>query len=295
MLRTLYLQLVMVICCAQPVMARDGQPELAHDKINLALRRTADKLLRSAGDNHSRIPAIKQISESGWRVYLEHPFSYDTLPTLLQSSLDMYGIDQTYEVVIRQCESATIDLGYHQRDFLQDSLVPCGGRIAPEGCHYMDVTFLTSDQSKASWARVGALLCLIFLVAIGGWWYRRRSMPTIVPPNDREGEWLAFGQSRLHLAGQVLECGSVRHALTYREAKLLRLFASHPDQLLEREHILGQVWADEGVQVGRSIDMFVSRLRKKLKADPTVGIVAVHGLGYRLETGMNGEQGVMTA
>jgi hypothetical protein len=281
--------LAMVICCTQLVMARDGQPELPPDKINLALRRTADKLLRSAGDDHSRIPAVKQISENTWRVYLEHPFSYDTLPALLQSSLDMYGIDQAYEVAIRQCEGTTIDLGYHQLDFLQDSLVPCGGRTAPEGCHYLDVTFLISHQSKASWARTGALLCLIFLVAFGGWWWnRRRSKPIMVQPTDREEEWLTFGQSRLHLAGQVLECGSVRHPLTYREAKLLRLFASHPDQLLEREHILGQVWADEGVQVGRSIDMFVSRLRKKLKADPTVGIVAVHGLGYRLETGPSG-------
>ena len=58
---------------------------------------------------------------------------------------------------------------------------------------------------------------------------------------------------------------------------------SHPGQLLERERILREVWADEGILVGRSVDMFVSRLRKKLAADPTVGIAAVHGVGYRLE------------
>lgn len=73
--------------------------------------------------------------------------------------------------------------------------------------------------------------------------------------------------------------------MTFRETKLLRLFASSPDQLLEREFILNQVWADEGVLVGRSIDVFVSRLRKKIAADPSIGIVAIHGVGYRLETG----------
>ena len=67
--------------------------------------------------------------------------------------------------------------------------------------------------------------------------------------------------------------------------KLLAFFARHPDQVLQRDEILQQVWADEGVLVGRSLDMFVSRLRKKLAGDPTVSIVAVHGVGYRLETG----------
>lgn len=69
---------------------------------------------------------------------------------------------------------------------------------------------------------------------------------------------------------------------------MLCLFASSPNQLLERDFILQQVWADEGVLVGRSVDMFVSRLRKKLALDPSIGIVAVHGVGYRLETGKVG-------
>ena len=75
-----------------------------------------------------------------------------------------------------------------------------------------------------------------------------------------------------------------RFQLTYREAKLLHLFVKNQNQLLERSFILENVWADEGIQVGRSIDMFVSRLRKFLRADPTLRLVAVHGVGYRLET-----------
>jgi len=102
---------------------------------------------------------------------------------------------------------------------------------------------------------------------------------------NEEPEWLEFANSRLDVAGQVLICGGVRQSLTFRETKLLRLFVTSPDRLLERDLILKQVWEDEGVLVGRSVDVFVSRLRKKLSADPSVGIVAVHGVGYRLETG----------
>ena len=78
--------------------------------------------------------------------------------------------------------------------------------------------------------------------------------------------------------------GTVKETLTFRETKLLQLFANNVDRLLDRESIIQQVWADEGVLVGRSVDVFVSRLRKKIAADPTIAISVVHGVGYRLET-----------
>jgi DNA-binding response OmpR family regulator len=53
--------------------------------------------------------------------------------------------------------------------------------------------------------------------------------------------------------------------------------------VLERNFIIENVWADEGVLVGRSVDMFVSRLRKLLRDDPSIKLVAVHGVGYRME------------
>jgi DNA-binding response OmpR family regulator len=97
--------------------------------------------------------------------------------------------------------------------------------------------------------------------------------------------WISFGQTRLDVANQLMVCQGVQQHLTFRETKLLRLFAENPDRLLERDYILQQVWADEGILVGRSIDVFVSRLRKKLAADATLSIVAVHGIGYRMAVG----------
>jgi DNA-binding response OmpR family regulator len=120
---------------------------------------------------------------------------------------------------------------------------------------------------------------------VGLWYYRRQKIKYTVHFDKKETEYLAFGNSQLDVSGQLLLCNSTRQTLTFRETKLLQLFVTSPNQLLERDFILQQVWADEGVLVGRSIDVFVSRLRKKLAADPSVGIVAVHGVGYRLETG----------
>ncbi len=274
-----------------------SEVEFLPEKINLALRRTADGLLRQSGDSTSRIPAIEQTGTGVWRVRLDQPFDYEQLPVLLQASLDLHGVHQSYQVAVRRCFDATIDLGYHQRDFLQknnttDSLqkngVPCQGREMPDGCHFIEIRFLESDLKKPFWtAKTG--LMLLFLGGLAGFWFfRRQKLKTAAPSVADVNDWLEFGNSRLDAAGQVLICGSVQQMLTFREAKLLRLFATSPDRLLERDFILRQVWADEGILVGRSVDVFVSRLRKKLAADPTVGIVAVHGVGYRLETGKLG-------
>ncbi|MBK8555432.1 MAG: response regulator transcription factor [Lewinellaceae bacterium] len=255
---------------------------LSPDKINLALRRTADGLLRQAGDSTSRIPAIEQTSASVWRVRLEQPFHYEQLPALLQASLDRFGIRQPYDVALRRCADATIDLGYHQQDYVRTGVVPCQGRDLPEICHFIEITFLSPAEKNTFWTGKSWLFFLLW-GGLAGFWFLKRQKQTSAPSTD--APWLIFGNSRLDALGQVLLCNGTRHMLTYREAKLLRLFASSPDQLLEREFILQEVWADEGILVGRSVDVFVSRLRKKLAADPSVSIVAVHGVGYRLETG----------
>lgn len=260
------------------------------DEINLALRRTADKLLRAAGDSTSRIPAVEQVSDHAWRVYLNQSFDYQLLPQILQTSLDQYGIRQSYEVTVRECKTEVIDLGYHQQDFLADSIVPCGTRKFPEGCHYIEVTFSDQAGMKSFWAGSGkiffGLVGLIGLAGLAFWREKRKRSKIAEVQNGNGAAWIPFGRSSIHVTNPTLECGGVRHQLTFREAKLLRLFASHPGELLERDQILEKVWEDEGVQVTRSVDVFVSRLRKKLSGDPTIGIVAVHGVGYKLDTSL---------
>ncbi len=270
-----------------PATPNAAQDDLPPAKVNLALRRTADGLLRASGDGKSRIPAVKQVDPEVWQVMLEHPFQYDSLPALLQASLDVYGIQTPYEVAVRNCFDATLELGYHQSDYLEQKSVPCGGRIMPEGCHYLEITFLgTTPPTPSFWANKAWIMWLLLgiLAGFGFFWLQKKPKPA-APIAETNTDWLEFGQSKLDVAGQVLLCAGTRATLTFRETKLLRLFAARPDQLLERDFILQEVWADEGVLVGRSVDVFVSRLRKKLAADPSVGIVAVHGVGYRLETG----------
>ncbi len=74
-----------------------------------------------------------------------------------------------------------------------------------------------------------------------------------------------------------------RRKLTRKEAELLRLFCQHKGQVLERELVANMVWGDDSYFVGRSMDVFITKLRKYLSKDPSLGITNVHGVGFRLE------------
>lgn len=71
--------------------------------------------------------------------------------------------------------------------------------------------------------------------------------------------------------------------LTQKESDVLALLVRHRDRVLKREEILNKVWGDDDYFLGRSLDVFISKLRKYLKDDPSLEIVNYHGVGFRLE------------
>lgn len=255
------------------------------EKANLALRRTAHRLLLAAGDSTSKIPAVQQTDAHTFLVRFTRSFHYDQLPELLQQSLKLHGIATEYDVAVRDCTKGELQLGYTVRDLTEKSNVPCVGREHEKGCYTLQVRFLapetTSQQAAVWWVLVagGVLAGLAWFVRQKG----KTADTTVGEPETDASEKIRFGGSSLDVANQLLASGQNHYNLTYREAKLLRLFAKHPNQLLERDFILKSVWEDEGIIVGRSVDVFVSRLRKLLQDDASLRIAAVHGVGYRLE------------
>ncbi|WP_370097459.1 winged helix-turn-helix domain-containing protein [Xanthomarina gelatinilytica] len=72
-------------------------------------------------------------------------------------------------------------------------------------------------------------------------------------------------------------------SLSKKECELLEIFAAKPNQVIKRDELTKKVWEDHGVIVGRSLDTYISKLRKKLEADSSIKITNVHGVGYKLE------------
>jgi len=72
-------------------------------------------------------------------------------------------------------------------------------------------------------------------------------------------------------------------SLTRKEVALLKLLCINKDKLLTREIALKSIWGDDDYFIGRSMDVFISKLRKHLKEDPRIAITNVHGTGFKLE------------
>ena len=111
----------------------------------------------------------------------------------------------------------------------------------------------------------------------------RRTHGRTEDPRNRDkfelGEY-TFDHRNLQLSHPTEE-----RKLTKKEAEVLRLLCMHTDQVLARELVLNMVWGDDTYFLGRSLDVFISRLRKYLKHDPEVQIVNVHGVGFKLQVG----------
>ena len=76
-------------------------------------------------------------------------------------------------------------------------------------------------------------------------------------------------------------------SLTQREADLLRFLCKHPNKVLKREEVLMNVWGKDDYFLGRSMDVFMTKLRKYFKADPQINLETIHGLGFRFNAVVN--------
>jgi DNA-binding response OmpR family regulator len=77
--------------------------------------------------------------------------------------------------------------------------------------------------------------------------------------------------------------GSAVTPLTQREADLLKFFVTHINKILKREEVLLNVWGKDDYFLGRSMDVFITKLRKYLKPDPSITLETIHGVGFRLQ------------
>jgi len=81
---------------------------------------------------------------------------------------------------------------------------------------------------------------------------------------------------------RLLRLGNRETRLTQKESELLHLLAKYVNRTLPRQKALREIWQDEGYFSGRSMDVYVSKLRKHLRGDPAIEILSIHGEGIRL-------------
>ena len=98
----------------------------------------------------------------------------------------------------------------------------------------------------------------------------------------KENAMYKIGRFQFDTQKQVLTIDGNQTKLTTKESELLGLLCAHRNEILQRDYALKTVWSDDNYFNARSMDVYITKLRKHLKADDSIEIINIHGKGYRL-------------
>lgn len=273
-------------------MMANVQHQASDKPIAVTLRMIGHQILLEADDSTSRVLPIER-EVGAYRINFETSFDIqpDELVPLIDSLVRYGEIAQSYRVEILTCDSNEVVYGYEMGRPGSKVLVPCLGRQLPIDCYSILFTIVeplpgplvgeASGRKLASGSPAGHLPLAVFasllIVTTGLWFYFRRRSQSRSNQN-----LLALGSFAFDARNMELNFKGETTELTTKEADLLLLLYNFSNTTLEREFILNRVWSDGGDYVGRTLDVFISKLRKKLEADPALKIVNVRGVGYKL-------------
>ncbi len=245
------------------------------------LRRIGHEILLQSGDSTSRVLPIKKIAENEYQISFEKEFSFVT-DSLVNTTKRLLAKDyhvSDYIVNVINCDNSSVAYGYAISKNKKEDILACVGRKQPIACYKINVKFKPSDVVTANYKYY--LVGLAFLLLIGFIFWKIKSKKEL--PKIDNNKFFTFGSVMFDAQKRQLEINNQTIDLTATETRLLLIFASSPNETIERSRLQKEIWEDEGVIVGRSLDMFISKLRKKLEFDPNINIVVVRGKGYKLE------------
>jgi len=284
-----------IFVCILLFISRSNAQDTNNDKlIEVSLRMIGHQVLLSSNDSTSRVlPIIKE--NDRYRIQFESEFEFE--PEELVSTVDRVvketRMANSYIVEVEKCETGELVYSFKMDDLEQSDIIPCLGRVQPKSCYSLIITLIEKNEtealltgtpdslngSNAETSRVKNIivvtLFMLITVVFFVLWKRRNTSkidPNLIPLGayffDKRNTELLIEHQRIEL--------------TSKEADLLLLLCNAANTTVERDVILNMVWGDEGDYVGRTVDVFISKLRKKLEFDSKVKIVNIRGVGYKL-------------
>ncbi|MFV8376946.1 winged helix-turn-helix domain-containing protein [Flavobacterium sp. LB1P71] len=246
------------------------------------LRRIGHELLLQSGDSTSRVLPVKKIAENEYQIRFENELTFqtDSLVNTTQRLLAKDPFARDYVVNVLNCGNSSVAYGYAISKNKKDDIVACIGRRQPVACYMINIKFkpngITTARNKYF---LGGLSFLAFV----GFIFLRSVKPRRALPKEEYNKIFTFGSVLFDAQKRQLLINKKTIDLTRTETRLLLIFALSPNDTIERSRLQKEIWEDEGVIVGRSLDMFISKLRKKLELDPNINIVVIRSKGYKFE------------
>jgi hypothetical protein len=248
------------------------------------IRKVGHELLLQSGDSVSRVLPVNKISDNEFQLSFEREFGF--LPdSLVYTTLSLLGKDAgvpDFVVNVLNCGTQKVAYGYAISNKEKETIVSCKGRRLPKACYVISIQFKDALISAKSGYLLGSLPILAFI----GLLFFRTAKPKKEDQVIHDVDQFQLGGILFDAKLRKLVMKELTVDLTATESRVLWIFAESPNLVIERNRIQKEIWEDEGVIVGRSLDMFISKLRKKLEMDERVKIVVVRGIGYKMEVGV---------
>ncbi|WP_421944228.1 winged helix-turn-helix domain-containing protein [Pedobacter sp.] len=270
---------ISAICVAFSVTDVD---DFAIARREILLRRIGHELLLQSGDSKSRVLPVKKITENEYQIKFENEFTFqpDSLVNTIRRLLAKDPFATDYVVNVLNGDNSSVTYGYAISKNKKDDIVTCLGRKQPSARYIVNVKFKSEGVNSA---KNGYLLGSIPFLALVGFIFLKSVKPKRNLPVEQQADTFTLGSVMFDSKNQKLIIDGLATDLTGTETRVLSIFASAPNETIERSRLQKEIWEDEGVIVGRSLDMFISKLRKKLEIDPKIKIVVIRGKGYKLE------------
>lgn len=255
--------------------------ETFSELVKIALRDAGNKLLLSNQDSTSLILPVHKIEASKYELTFQNELTInpDSLVTIVDKSFQKANLPSYYQIEVKQCKDFEVAYSYQKNNNVEKSIIPCSGRFLPQKCYTIEVHFIeiiTISSNKLIWIvfLIGSMiLAFIFL----------QKLKKVKTPNSTNENSISIGKFQFYPEENKLIAEAIEISLSNKEVELLTIFVANPNKIIKREELSKKVWEDHGVFVGRSLDTYISKLRKKLDKDPSLRIVNIHGLGYKLE------------
>ncbi len=278
---SLCLALLAIILLTVPDKKEDNISEL----VKIAMRDAGNKLLLTNQDSTSLILPVTKVDESKYQLSFEKPLTIDpdSLVSIVAKSFQKANLPSQYQIEVKQCEDFEVAYSFLKFASQEKSIIPCSGRFLPQKCYVIEVRFLENPvafNTKYIWIALligGIVLAFIF-------YPKRKKVKEPVSTNENS---IAVGKFQFYPEENKLIVAATEIPLSKKEVELLTVFVANPNKVIKREELSKKVWEDHGVFVGRSLDTYISKLRKKLSDDESIKLTNVHGIGYMLEVRNN--------
>ena len=283
----MYKQLILLLFLFTSCVSSFGQKHqiTTEQHIEVSLRKIGHQILLASGDYTSRVLPIKKI-ENRYKIAFESEFEFkpETLVGIVNRIFNENKLSKSYLLEVEKCNTSEIVYSYEQWATVLQQDIQCATRKQPKDCYALFITFIDSSEinlkeQKSSFSSYKIFMIVLLVILIGGFIYLK--MNKSKPPTTDNSHLINIGAYNFDKRNMTLTLKSRTIELTSKEADLLYLLFSSANKVVERELILQTVWGDEGDYVGRTLDVFISKLRKKLSADANLKIVNVRGVGYK--------------